>query len=258
MTTQIKQRRDTAANWTSNNPTLGVGELGWETDTRKAKLGDGATAWTGLSYIVAPDSSALTSATSFSGDVTGLYNALVVGSAAGEFDLLGDATITNTGTLSDYALGDVAVLRWNGASALTLTGIANGGDGRLLIVVNVTAAQTLTLSHDATSSAANRFYCPNSADLTVPFNAGALMVYDATSSRWRVLAAGSITTDAVWAAKGDLLAGTGNNAAAILTVGSNDQVLTADSAQATGLKWATPSAVGGGATYAGVWRYPGI
>lgn len=46
----IKVRRDTAANWTSVNPTLASGEVGFETDTRKAKIGDGSTAWTSLSY----------------------------------------------------------------------------------------------------------------------------------------------------------------------------------------------------------------
>jgi hypothetical protein len=39
-------------------------------------------------------------------------------------------------------------------------------------------------------------------------------------------------------AKGDLITATADNTPAILTVGSNDQVLVADSAQATGLKWA--------------------
>ena len=40
-----KQRRDTASNWTNNNPTLLDGEFGWETDTKKLKIGDGSTAW---------------------------------------------------------------------------------------------------------------------------------------------------------------------------------------------------------------------
>jgi hypothetical protein len=39
-------------------------------------------------------------------------------------------------------------------------------------------------------------------------------------------------------AKGDLVAGTGADAFSRLAVGANDTVLTADSAQATGLKWA--------------------
>jgi len=47
---QMQQRRDTAAGWTSANPTLLQGELGFETDTKKVKIGDGSTAWSGLAY----------------------------------------------------------------------------------------------------------------------------------------------------------------------------------------------------------------
>jgi len=52
MAVQIQMRRDTAANWTSGNPTLAAGELGLETDTKKIKMGDGSTAWTSLAYFV--------------------------------------------------------------------------------------------------------------------------------------------------------------------------------------------------------------
>lgn len=58
MATRIQLRRDTAANFTSANPTLAAGELAYETDTRKIKAGDGSTAWTSLSYIVDPAQSA--------------------------------------------------------------------------------------------------------------------------------------------------------------------------------------------------------
>ena len=47
---KIQIRRDTAANWTSSNPTLAQGELGLETDTSKLKAGTGSTAWTSLGY----------------------------------------------------------------------------------------------------------------------------------------------------------------------------------------------------------------
>jgi len=50
MTSRLQNRRDTAANWTSNNPTLAAGELGLETNTTKYKIGDGATAWNSLAY----------------------------------------------------------------------------------------------------------------------------------------------------------------------------------------------------------------
>jgi hypothetical protein len=51
-TARIRLRRDTAANWTAANPVLLNGEMGIETDTRKYKVGDGSTAWTGLSYYI--------------------------------------------------------------------------------------------------------------------------------------------------------------------------------------------------------------
>jgi hypothetical protein len=50
MTSRLQNRRDTAANWTSNNPTLAAGEIGLETDTAKFKMGDGTTAWNLLAY----------------------------------------------------------------------------------------------------------------------------------------------------------------------------------------------------------------
>ena len=48
----MQQRRDTAANWTSTNPTLAAGEMGIETDTYKFKVGNGSTAWASLPYSV--------------------------------------------------------------------------------------------------------------------------------------------------------------------------------------------------------------
>jgi hypothetical protein len=54
------------------------------------------------------------------------------------------------------------------------------------------------------------------------------------------------------AAKGDLVAGSATNDAAVLGVGANDTVLTADSSTATGLKWA---AAASGATLVGTAVY---
>jgi hypothetical protein len=55
---------------------------------------------------------------------------------------------------------------------------------------------------------------------------------------------GSLVSNIDWNTKGQILVATGDNAAARLEVGSNGQVLTADSSQATGVRWATATPVG--------------
>ena len=63
----IQMRRDTAANWTSNNPTPAAGEFCIETDTDYYKIGDGATAWTSLGYSSLPSGSAPLASPTFTG-----------------------------------------------------------------------------------------------------------------------------------------------------------------------------------------------
>ena len=50
MATKIQLRRDTSTNWTANNPILDAGELGFETDTGKFKIGNGTSTWTSKVY----------------------------------------------------------------------------------------------------------------------------------------------------------------------------------------------------------------
>jgi hypothetical protein len=51
----MQQRRGTAAQWISTNagagPVLNAGEIGWESDTNKFKIGDGVNNWTSLDYF---------------------------------------------------------------------------------------------------------------------------------------------------------------------------------------------------------------
>ena len=55
MATRMQQRRGTASQWVSSNdgdgPTLNAGEIGFETDTNKFKIGDGVSAWVNLAYF---------------------------------------------------------------------------------------------------------------------------------------------------------------------------------------------------------------
>ena len=83
MSVKIQLKRTTASAWTSLNPTLDNGEIGYETDTAKFKIGNGSTAWTSLAYANANLSVA-------------------------SLDALSDVTITSA-TNGDF-------LRWNGSA----------------------------------------------------------------------------------------------------------------------------------------------
>ena len=80
-------------------------------------------------------------------------------------------------------------------------------------------------------------------------------VWDSTDNVWYpigtgphshadYITAGSAINPNIVDAKGDIIAATAADTVARLAVGSNNQVLTADSSTATGLKWATPAAGG--------------
>ncbi len=53
--TRILHRRGTAAQWSAADPVLSAGELGFETDTGRHKIGDGARAWSALRYFLPED-----------------------------------------------------------------------------------------------------------------------------------------------------------------------------------------------------------
>jgi hypothetical protein len=71
MTSVIQVKRGSASAWTSANTVLAAGEVGFETDTKKMKVGDGSTAWTSLSYTVTDgDITAVVAGTGLSGGST--------------------------------------------------------------------------------------------------------------------------------------------------------------------------------------------
>jgi hypothetical protein len=59
MAVRQQQRRGTAAQWTSANPILSPGEIGFEIDTNKFKIGDGSSRWASLIYFTADAAAAL-------------------------------------------------------------------------------------------------------------------------------------------------------------------------------------------------------
>jgi len=100
-------------------------------------------------------------------------------------------TTTSTGNQNDFnpgALGTLNVLRCNNATALTITGLANGVDGQMVWIESIGTGQVDIKNQDAGSTAANRVI--NGVTGTISLAAGvgrALLCYDGTTARWRVL-----------------------------------------------------------------------
>lgn len=103
----IQLRRDTAANWTSNNPTPASGEFCIETDTDFYKIGDGATAWTSLGYSSLPSGTAPLASPTFTGvpvaptaaadtNTTQLATTAFVMTELGDYATLASPTLTGT------------------------------------------------------------------------------------------------------------------------------------------------------------------
>ena len=94
MSTRWQCKRDTAANWTSNNPVLLSGEWGVETDTKKLKMGDGATAWNGLAYDFSPQNNVAITG----GSITGITDLAVADGGTGASTLTDHGILLGSGT----------------------------------------------------------------------------------------------------------------------------------------------------------------
>lgn len=84
----IRLRRDTAANWATDNPVLKLGETGWVSDSTpvRVKFGDGVTAWNDLPYAI--DAGVVTQGQFVSTD--GSYGLPVPTGVGGEFIITND------------------------------------------------------------------------------------------------------------------------------------------------------------------------
>ena len=149
----------------------------------------------------------------------------------------GATTITvNTGL---FAAGDIVTIINLGAGVCTITaGTATvSTSGSLALAQN----QGGVLRFTGTSAAIFlQFATPASGDIE-GVTAGTGISGGGTSGTVTVTNSMATAIDA----KGDLIAGTGADAFSRLGVGANNTILTADSAEATGLKWATPASGGG-------------
>ena len=82
MSAVMQQKRGTAANWFSANPILLAGEIGFESDTNKLKIGDGIKAWNDLDYVTSSGNESMGSVGNNGNTLYSIENATVVDSFA--------------------------------------------------------------------------------------------------------------------------------------------------------------------------------
>ncbi|CAB4177502.1 hypothetical protein UFOVP1008_1, partial [uncultured Caudovirales phage] len=163
VTAVIRNRRDTAANWTAANPVLEDGQLGFETDTRKSKLGDGTTAWATLAYTASVttggvsdgdkgditvtgsgatwtiDAGAVTTA-KLGGDITTAGKALL-----DDADAAAQRTTLGLGTMATQSAGAVAITGGTLQGVTVTTGaFSSNVNESLMRVVRKASAGTIT------------------------------------------------------------------------------------------------------------------
>ena len=152
----MQQRRGTAAQWTSTNagagPVLNAGEIGWESDTNRFKIGDGVNNWSSLDYFADINSTvnpAFGTSITFEGATADSYETVLQVT-----DPTADRTITlpnvtgtviTTGNLSDIT--DIGVF----TSTIVMEGTTADAHELTLSAGDPTADRTITFP-DATGT----------------------------------------------------------------------------------------------------------
>ena len=142
MATRMQQRRGTASQWTSANPVLNAGELGWESDTNKFKIGDGTNHWADLDYFIDVNSTVnpdFGTSITFEGATADSFETTITAT---------DPTADRTITLPD-ATGTVALTSDITVTAASTTTLTNKSISLGSNTVTSTLAQLNTAVSDA-------------------------------------------------------------------------------------------------------------
>jgi hypothetical protein len=199
------------------------------------------------------------------------------------FVVPGGITVDSSTLYVDDPNNRVGIGKTNPDHALDVSGVIKGSNGVITLTTSGTPSSTIADGAIAVDTQNNKFYfrsgsswveagsagggggsltisvsapgSPSAGDLWFKSDVGSAFVY--YDSYWVEI--GATDTDSVTttiAAKGDLIAATGVASVERLGVGSNGQVLVADSDEATGLKWSStitaPTVSGGSITDATV------
>ena len=94
--------------------------------------------------------------------------------------------VTTSGSINNLSTLESSSIKLT--QATTITGLANGENGKLVILHNGTNSSSITISNNSSSSTfGNRIYTGSGADLTLATNSSLLLQYDTDSTIWRVI-----------------------------------------------------------------------
>jgi hypothetical protein len=195
---RIQLRRDTAVNWTSQNPLLSSGEIGYETDTGKMKIGTGTTRWTSLTYQSLPthnhDEAYEAKNANIQAHISSTSNPHTVTKAqVGLTNVTDDAQLKIASNLSDLN---------NAATARTNLGLGSGNTPTFAGINSPTATHTVSglmsytdkLAFDETKRVLNdkeRWYLQNTKMVDYCINANYTSVSGTQSAETSNLKVGS-------------------------------------------------------------------
>lgn len=180
--TQIQFRRGTSTQWTSTNPVLASGELGFETNTGFAKIGDGTTAWNSLPYSLAGgDISSVTAGTGLSGGGT-------TGAVTLSIDTATTVDLTTAQTLTNKTLTTPTITQGTSTPSFTTNAytLVAGDAGKALLASNSSTAGTINVPTNATTA-----YAIGTQITIIQTGSGQLTVQAANSGTTTILSTGA-------------------------------------------------------------------
>lgn len=140
---------------------------------------------------------------------TAITNAIITERRSLEFELDSLTNILSPASLgssqNDYnpaGLAGAQVLRLTAGTAVNLTGLQGGASGRVMVLENIGSNAITLVDESGSSSAANRFALASNVALAA--DQIAVVKYDSTSSRWRLMSGPPPTSGPVIVSSGTI------------------------------------------------------
>lgn len=98
---------------------------------------------------------------------------------------------TSTGSVNDWGptgLSGDTLIKWNGASDATFTGLAGGISGQLVIIRNITSSKVAYFAHQSGSSSAGNKFKNAVTSAATPIAAGGFIAFLYDGTDWQLVA----------------------------------------------------------------------